>query len=68
MSTPDFEDNKMCECGTRMEFKRDIISNGMLEKLYTYWKCDCGKSVEIGDEPIKPKLNGTDSNCYKCDD
>ncbi len=68
MSTPDFEDNKMCECGFRMEFKRAILSNGKSEKLYTYWKCRCGKSAEIGDEPVKPRLNGNDSNCRKCDD
>ncbi len=68
MSTPDFEDNKMCECGTRMEFDKEIIGSLGYGKLYTFWKCRCGKSVDIGNEPVKPKLNGNDSNCHKCDD
>lgn len=47
-------DGKMCRCGTRMEWKDDVIINDV---KYFYWKCDsCEKSITVGTSESETKV------------
>lgn len=51
---------KMCRCGTRMEWKDDIVimeNNGKNNVRYFYWKCDsCEKTIDIGKSESETKV------------